>query len=793
MKPVRFNKVGSQGRCFHRPAILRALIALFPAIMLLTALHGSAQAETRTLKMYFTHTKESTTFTFKKNGKYVQSGLKKANRFLRDWRRKEPTKMDPALLDLVWEVYQRSGSRKPIHVISGYRSPRTNKMLRRRGRNVAKNSQHTRGKALDFFMPDVSVAKLRALGLKAHRGGVGYYRGSFVHLDTGRVRHWPRMSSKQLAKVFPRGKTIHVPSNGKALKGFKTAKLNLSKGLNADGSKRSVRGRKRVLAKIFAAKDDKKKKKIETPPAKKPVPKKPSGPDPFSLENVAGNRKADEDKQRREKELAAAKKAREAETARAAKLARDEAEKQAKQVAAAAKKAQEIAAAKRAQEVAEAAKLAQEAAAAERAKRLASAAQRAQEALAARRAQELATAKKEEQIATASRAREAAQAARLALKLAEEKRAEEVVAAESLAQQVAAANRAQQVAAAAQQEQKLAAARLAEQLEAAKLAEEVVARLAYDDFGAVPSTGRLTVPSLRPGSLVRIAQARADAAKASRLARQERADLLVASLQPPVPSELILAAPSSLTEPLRPTPATLSAQADDATRTVLSDDNKVQDLTRRIETALVEDKKLTPVERAAELQGNTELAEALKSIPVPSARAQQPAAIQLALSRSVQQTASQSALRAALAAAELSARDGQSVATPSWRSAAFRNQKAISANAFQVPLPSDKSKAAPNKPVLTGFARQSDSLSSEHLSLGDLDGNSVKAWAVSKSTRVGASASLTAPIYEQSTKRAAPHAVYSIGFANIRFPLRSDRFSGRALTRVAFAQFGQNQ
>ena len=139
--------------------------------------------------------------------------------------------MDPALFDLVWEVYKKSGSRKPIHVISGYRSPRTNNMLRRRGRKVARNSQHTRGKALDFFMPDVSVKKIacpRSEG--SPRWGSGYYRGSFVHLDTGRVRHWPRMSSRQLARVFPRGRTIHVPSNGKPLRGYKTASLNLKKG-----------------------------------------------------------------------------------------------------------------------------------------------------------------------------------------------------------------------------------------------------------------------------------------------------------------------------------------------------------------------------------------------------------------------------------------------------------------------------------------------------------------------------------------------------------------------------------
>ncbi len=232
---------------------MRAVVcmAIMTAFYVLSA--AQASAETRTLRMYFTHTKESATITFKKNGRYVRSGLRKANRFLRDWRRKEPTKMDPELLDLVWEVYQKSGSRKPIHVVSGYRSPRTNSMLRRRGRGVAKNSQHTRGKALDFFLPDVSVSKLRALGLKQHRGGVGYYRSSaFVHLDTGRVRHWPKMSRRQLSRVFPRGKTIHVPSNGKPLRGYKTAMANLKRGRNADGSRRGTRIRNTsILASIF--------------------------------------------------------------------------------------------------------------------------------------------------------------------------------------------------------------------------------------------------------------------------------------------------------------------------------------------------------------------------------------------------------------------------------------------------------------------------------------------------------------------------------------------------------------
>ncbi|MBL4892803.1 MAG: DUF882 domain-containing protein [Rhizobiaceae bacterium] len=191
-----------------------------------------SQAQTRSLKLYYLHTGEKSTITYKRGGKYIKSGLKKMNRFLRDWRRNEPTKMDPRLLDLIWEVYKESGSRAYIHVISGYRSPKTNNMLRRRGRGVAKRSQHTLGKAMDFFLPDVKLAKLRKIGLIKQVGGVGYYPSSgspFIHLDTGSVRHWPRMSRSQLVKIFPRGKTLHVPSDRKPLKGYNVAKANHAK------------------------------------------------------------------------------------------------------------------------------------------------------------------------------------------------------------------------------------------------------------------------------------------------------------------------------------------------------------------------------------------------------------------------------------------------------------------------------------------------------------------------------------------------------------------------------------
>ena len=183
-------------------------------------------AETRTLKIYHVHLNERSEITYKRDGKYLKDGLNKLNRALRDWRRNEPAKMDPALFDVIWEVYRKTGARGYINVIGGYRSPATNSMLRKRSNGVAEKSQHIRGKAMDFYSPGVSLKALRYAGLKAQAGGVGYYPTSgspFVHMDVGNVRHWPRMNRGELMAVFPDGKTIHVPSDGKPLAGYNVA------------------------------------------------------------------------------------------------------------------------------------------------------------------------------------------------------------------------------------------------------------------------------------------------------------------------------------------------------------------------------------------------------------------------------------------------------------------------------------------------------------------------------------------------------------------------------------------
>ena len=193
-----------------------------------------ANGDTRTLTFYHNNTKETLTATFRRNGQYDQAALQQLNWFLRDWRRDEPTRMDPRLFDTVWEVHRYVGSSAPVHVNSAYRSPHTNSMLRRRSSGVAKNSQHMLGKAMDFYLPDVPTERLRAAGMRLQNGGVGYYPNAytpFVHLDVGSVRAWPRMTRDQLVRLFPDGKTVHVPSDGTPLPGYEEARAEvLAKG-----------------------------------------------------------------------------------------------------------------------------------------------------------------------------------------------------------------------------------------------------------------------------------------------------------------------------------------------------------------------------------------------------------------------------------------------------------------------------------------------------------------------------------------------------------------------------------
>ncbi len=120
-----------------------------------------------------------------------QDAYAELDHLMRDWRRDEVISMDRGLIDLLLAVQKEVGHKKPITLISGYRSKSTNEMLRRKIRKVAKNSYHIKGMAVDMRIEGVSTGALRQIALQEHVGGVGYYPSKgFVHVDTGPFRTW---------------------------------------------------------------------------------------------------------------------------------------------------------------------------------------------------------------------------------------------------------------------------------------------------------------------------------------------------------------------------------------------------------------------------------------------------------------------------------------------------------------------------------------------------------------------------------------------------------------------------
>jgi uncharacterized protein YcbK (DUF882 family) len=235
---------------------------------------ATALNETRTLSFHHTHSDEDLTVTFKRDGRYDEEALKQLNHYLRDWRTQDQIVMDRHLFDILWEVYRDVDGKAPIQIISSYRSPATNAMLRRRSAGVARFSQHMLGHAMDFFIPGVPLEQIRYAGLRLQRGGVGFYPTSgspFVHLDTGSIRHWPRMTHDQLAKVFPDGRTVHIPTDGAPLKGYELARADIEK--RGDGEDISAVGKPGFLASLFKAKSSDDEDEAGGPAAnEKPAP-----------------------------------------------------------------------------------------------------------------------------------------------------------------------------------------------------------------------------------------------------------------------------------------------------------------------------------------------------------------------------------------------------------------------------------------------------------------------------------------------------------------------------------------
>lgn len=153
---------------------------------------GLADAvSSRALRFSHTHTGEQLSVEYFRSGRYSPDALSAINWLLRDFRTGDVHVIDAQLLDLLHRLATMTDTARPFQVISGYRSPATNEMLRHHSEGVAAGSLHMQGLAIDIRLADVPLIELKAAALAAHGGGVGYYPASdFVHVDTGRVRSW---------------------------------------------------------------------------------------------------------------------------------------------------------------------------------------------------------------------------------------------------------------------------------------------------------------------------------------------------------------------------------------------------------------------------------------------------------------------------------------------------------------------------------------------------------------------------------------------------------------------------
>jgi len=145
----------------------------------------------RSLSLYNPNTRESLHTTYWSNGRYLQKALSDINHIMRDRRTGEIKQINTQLLDLLYAIGTELKIQKPFHIISGYRSSRTNALLRERGKGAAKNSLHMKGKAADIRLPGCRLSSLRRAAFSLKAGGIGYYpRYRFVHIDVGPIRYW---------------------------------------------------------------------------------------------------------------------------------------------------------------------------------------------------------------------------------------------------------------------------------------------------------------------------------------------------------------------------------------------------------------------------------------------------------------------------------------------------------------------------------------------------------------------------------------------------------------------------
>lgn len=169
----------------------QAPVLTAPVAAPVSAIQPAVTAAPKWVSLYNLHTDEKLQAVYWENGGYVPDALEALNKVLRDHRTGEVAPMNVGLFDMLTDIHAKTETKAAFQIISGYRSPTSNRLLSERSGEVAKRSLHMDGKAMDIYLDDVALDGLRTAALDLKRGGVGYYPDSkFVHVDVGPVRRW---------------------------------------------------------------------------------------------------------------------------------------------------------------------------------------------------------------------------------------------------------------------------------------------------------------------------------------------------------------------------------------------------------------------------------------------------------------------------------------------------------------------------------------------------------------------------------------------------------------------------
>ena len=178
-------------RQFLRQAAALSAAGIASAVAIPGFFAQSQQKGERSLQVYNIHTGESANCTFWADGQYLDDEIQTLDYLVRDHRANQALAMQRELYQNMYYLQELFGHHEPLYIISGYRAPKTNSDLRHASDGVAEHSLHMQGRAIDIRIPGVSHRHLHKAALAMGSGGVGYYpKSGFIHIDTGRVRHW---------------------------------------------------------------------------------------------------------------------------------------------------------------------------------------------------------------------------------------------------------------------------------------------------------------------------------------------------------------------------------------------------------------------------------------------------------------------------------------------------------------------------------------------------------------------------------------------------------------------------